>query len=301
MPSPTDQRVLDYYTAPGAMTSAGRHASRLRELPRDAAALAGVAQGLLIHEHLVSAYGVTLTDERRATVHLRPAEAILDRVVAEDGRALAIARPAAARIAGNCRHFTVLMVTMLRAQGVPARARCGFGDYFGPDAFEDHWVCERWLAGEARWSLVDAQVDRVQRALFGTDLDVLDVPRDRFLVAGDAWARCRAGEDDPARYGLTPLREAGLWWIASNLVRDAAALGNLELLPWDVWGAMPGPDDAIDDDLARLLDRLAALTRTPDAAFDERRALCERDERLRVPPAVWNAVERRMDDIVGQD
>jgi hypothetical protein len=35
----------------------------------------------------------------------------------------------------------VLAAAMLRAQGTPARARCGFGGYFGSGAFEDHWVC----------------------------------------------------------------------------------------------------------------------------------------------------------------
>lgn len=46
------------------------------------------------------------------------------------------------RVAGNCRHFSVLAVSMFRAQGVPARARCGFGGYFGTNTFEDHRVCE---------------------------------------------------------------------------------------------------------------------------------------------------------------
>ena len=31
------------------------------------------------------------------------------------------------RFVGNCRHFTVLLCAFLRARGVPARARCGFG------------------------------------------------------------------------------------------------------------------------------------------------------------------------------
>jgi hypothetical protein len=67
-------------------------------------------------------------------------------------------------------------------------------------------------------------------------------------------------------------------------MRDAAALRNLELLPWDRWGAMPGPEDAIGSELARLFDRLAALTETPDAAYPELDRLCQDDDRLRVPP-----------------
>jgi hypothetical protein len=134
--------AVSFYARPAAMTSAGRYAPLLEILPRDIPGLAAVAQGLLIHEHLAQAYGVTLSETDRASVHTRPAVQLLAQIVARDDRPLHIARAPAARLPGNCRHFTVLMVAMIRAQGTPARARCGFGGYFGTGMFEDHWVCE---------------------------------------------------------------------------------------------------------------------------------------------------------------
>lgn len=288
-------RIDESYVRPGAMTAAGRYAPLLEELPGDVAALAAVAHGLLIHEFIAEAYGVTLAEADRASVHLRPVEAMLEQIVARDARPLGLAREPAGRLATNCRGFTVLMVAMLRAHGTPARARCGFGGYFTDGRFEDHWVCEYWDGG--RWALVDAQIDERQRKLFGIDFDVLDVPRDQFVVAGDAWVRYRRGEADPSVFGLTVVNEAGDWWIASNLVRDAAALDNLELLPWDDWGAMPGPDDKIDDDLAGLFDRLAALTLAPDVNLGALRALVRGDDRLRVPAAVHNYQRQRYETI----
>jgi hypothetical protein len=86
--------------------------------------------------------------------------------------------------------------------------------------------------------------------------------------------------------------------VAGNLLRDAAALNNVEMLPWDVWGAMPGPDEPLPQDQLALFDRLAALTHGPDAAFAELRALYEGDERLRVPPTVRNAALNRQETIV---
>jgi hypothetical protein len=294
---PTTRSGLDFFAQPAVMTSAGKHAPRFAGLPLDVAGLAGVVQGLLIHQHVAPAYGVELTEERLSSVHLRPVEQLLDRLLAEDGRPLTTARPVEARLAGNCRHFTVLLVAMLRAQGVPARARCGFGGYFRNGFFEDHWVAEYWQAAEERWVLVDAQIDDVQRRLFGVDFDLMDVPRDRFLIAGDAWALCRAGEADPAKFGLSFLNEAGLWWIAGNLVRDVAALNNMEMLPWDDWGAMPGPEEALTDDALALFDRLAELTWAPDASFAELRARYEGDDRLRVPPTVFSAALDREDAV----
>ena len=176
--------------------------------------------------------------------------------------------------------------------GTPARARCGFGGYFHRGTFEDHWVCEYWNDVQQRWVLVDGQVDGPQRRFFQIDLDLTDVPRDRFLVAGDAWVQCREGTADPGTFGLSFTNEFGYWWIAGNLMRDAAALGNIELLPWDTWGAMPGPDETIGDERFELFDRLAALTRDPDAEHDELSQLVQ-DDRLRVPAAVHNAVLNR--------
>lgn len=288
-----DLSTLEFYTRPAAMTSAGRYASLFDMLPREVAGLAAVAQGLLVHEHIAPAYGVTLSEEERSSVHIRPVEQLLERVVARDGGPLDTPRAVADRIAGNCRHFTVLMVAMLRAQGTPARARCGFGVYFVNGTYEDHWVCEYWHAGQQRWILVDAQIDDRQREMFPIDFDVTDVPRDRFLIAGEAWARCRAGAADPDAFGLSLTNEAGYWWIAGNLMRDAAALANIELLPWDCWGAMPAPDEKVDDDRRALFDHLATLTQTPDTAFTELQRLCRTDERLRVPAAVHNAVRDR--------
>ncbi|MCA2213027.1 transglutaminase domain-containing protein [Jidongwangia harbinensis] len=281
------------YTEPGLLTFAGKYESLFDGLPGDVAGLARVAQGLLIHEFLAHEYGVTLTDESRATVHLRPVEAILDAVVSVDDRPLDQARPPERRVASNCRGFTVLTVAMLRARGVPARARCGFGNYFGGDGFhEDHWVAEWYDAGQDRWRLADAQLDEKQRGLFSITFDVTDVPRDRFVVAGDAWTRYRSGAADPDRFGLSSINEAGAWWIAGNLARDAAALTGVEVLPWDCWGVMPEPTDPVDE---ALFDRLAELTREP--SVDELSRFLRDDERVRVPDTVRNALRQRQEPL----
>jgi Transglutaminase-like superfamily len=286
----------DFYTRPGKMTSPGQYAAHIEDLPRDIAALAAVGQGLLVHEFMAADYGVPLSEADRATVHTRPAAEWLAQIIERDDRPLQIAREPAGRLAANCRHFTVLMVTLLRAQGVPARARCGFGTYFGTSVFEDHWVCEYWNGGQARWALVDAQIDDVQRGWFPISFDVTDVPRDEFLVAGQAWDLVRTGAADPGRFGLSEIQEFGDWWIAANLMRDASALLNLELLPWDCWGAMPKPGQPIEPELVTLFDRLARLTQAPDDSRAELQYLCA-DDRLRVPAVVYSAARDRPEAI----
>jgi hypothetical protein len=277
--------TLDFYRQPVAMSDAGAQRPLLKDLPRDPGALAEIVQGLLMHEHVAPAYGLKLSPEQHAQAHVRPTEKMLQAIVARDPRPLSAARAEGERQVGVCRHFTLLHVAMLRSKGVPARARCGFGGYFEKGKYVDHWVTEYWNEPAKRWILVDPQLDTRQRELFKIKFDPLDVPRDQFLIAGDGWKLCRAGKADPKAFGI--LNMWGLWFIASNVVRDLAALNNREMLPWDVWGPMT-PNDA-EVDLA-LIDRLAELTHDPDAHFDELRAVYDQGPPLSVPSTVFNAV-----------
>jgi len=74
-------QTTGHYLQPAVMTAPGTYRPLLADLPRGIAALAGVAHGLLIHEHIAGAYGVTLTDQRRASVHVRPVAGLLGRIV----------------------------------------------------------------------------------------------------------------------------------------------------------------------------------------------------------------------------
>ena len=294
----TQRQILDYYKQPGPMTSAGKYSDMLKELPGDVAALTNLVQGLAIHEYVAkSFYGVVVPDVRKSESHIRPVEQMLDRVLALDARPLPVARPPEKRLVGVCHHFMMFLVAMLRAKGVPARGRCGFGSYFNPGFLEDHWLCEYWNDAEARWVLVDPQFDDVWRRQLKIDHDVLDVPRDRFLVAADAWRQCRSGAADPSRFGIFKGGLRGLWFIASDLVRDVAALNRMEMLPWDVWGAMPKPNESIEGDQLGFFDRLAELTRLPDRSVDDLREIYESDDRVCVPGTVFNALLDRPEKI----
>lgn len=278
----------EIYDRPGPMTSAGKYAGWLGTLPRELPALVRAIQGIQIHEQLVRLYGVTVPESRTPEVHLRRLEHMLGAMHARDSRPLAETRKPDQRAIGVCRHFTVLLVGALRAQGHRVRARVGFASYFNPPQYEDHWVGEYWNTAQKRWILVDAQLDEVQRKAMKIDFDPLDVPHDRFVIAHDAWTRTRRGEIEDKRFGFSPLSLTGSWFIASSLVRDAAALNGIEVLPWDVWSGMAQPNLDITPEQLAYYDRLAKLTAAPDEHARELRQLFETDAKLRPGPSVWN-------------
>lgn len=287
MLKPTDP--LNYYAQPGLMTDPGEGVDLLAGLPGDILALCRVVQGALLHVFWAERYGQKLSPERQQEVGLRSVGEMLTHLRARDERPLTEPRPLEERLVGNCRDFAVLLCALLRHQGRPARARCGFATYFEPDKYVDHWICEYWPADERHWIQVDPQLDDLQREALEIQFDPHDVPHDRFLPAGKAWQLCRAGQADPNTFGIFDMW--GLWFVRGNLVRDLAALNKIELLPWDGWGLIDGRDeDLIPDDWA-LLDQVADLTLADNAAFDSMRALYQGDERLRVPSVINSYTE----------
>ncbi len=289
-----------YYRGLGQITAPGAQGEQFATLPKDVAGLCEVIQGVLIHRDMAHLYGAQFSPERVDETHIRVLSEMLERVAAMDRHPLAASRAPERRLVSTCRDFSLTLCAMLRSQGVPARPRCGFGSYFGPGYFVDHWVCEYWNGAQSRWILVDAQLDALQQKLFKPDFNTLDVPRDRFIIAGDAWQMCRGGRAEPSRFGLPHVSGlSGLWFIAGNVLRDLASLNRMELLPWDVWGLMPKADSELTDERKALLDRIAALTLAGDEAFPEIRKIYESDERLRVPPVVINALRNRPEAITG--
>ncbi|HRF47980.1 MAG TPA: transglutaminase-like domain-containing protein [Anaerolineales bacterium] len=283
---------LSAFATQSATTTPGALAAHYTGLPTGVAALRDVVQGLMVHVFWAQAYGLTLSPERQGEVQLRWVERQLERILELDPRPLTDARPGERKLVGNCRDYSTLLASFLRHQGVPARARCGFGAYFEPGRYEDHWVCEYWNAEQRRWVLVDAQLDALQREKLAIAFDPLDVPRDAFIVGGDAWRMCREGRADPEAFGIFDMK--GLWFVRGDFVRDVAALNKVETLPWDGWGLVDTRDDELTPDDLALLDRLAVLTAGQVPEYAAVRALYANDDRLRVPRAVNSYVDNEV-------
>jgi hypothetical protein len=283
--------LLAYYASPGPMTDAREYAYLFDGLPTEIPALVEVVQGLLIHIFWAERYGLHLSQERgEREVNLRGVAQKLQRIQELDTAPLTVARPLEKKLVGNCRDFSTLLCAMLRYQGIPARARCGFGTYFLDERYPyvDHWVCEYWKADEGRWVMVDAQLDALQRQVLGIQFDPLDMPPGQFVTGGQGWQMCRTSQADPAKFGI--FEWYGLWFVRGDLMRDFLALNKVEILPWDGgWGYLEHAKELeaeMPEHLVAVMDRIAALTLAGDEAFAEIRATYEGDSGFHVP-ADW--------------
>ena len=286
-------RTHSMWTDPGPFTDA------LRAIPPDPAAIVRDVSGLLLHPMIAPMRGIFVPDDALGDRNIRSVAGILERVLARDGHGLTEARAPADRGFCVCAGFARMATAVFRAHGQPARCRVGFAAYFNPGWLEDHWVCEYWRDGA--WHLLDAQLDDDTLRTNGIDFSPTDVPREEFVVAPAAWRRLRAGDIDPTRIGLSPMGFAGAWFVAGNLMLDAAALNKEEMLPWEKWsvGRELGPGATVPAALAERFDVVAAaLHGSPDAETAAR--VYREHPWLRVTPTVLSFSDGPPVEVPGQ-
>ena len=285
---------LATYSAHTVCSDPGRMTEWTGEQPRDLAELRRRVSGLVFHYRAngdLSRHG--FGDDRLTEIDLRYAEEQFARLAELKADRLDGRRAPTERILGCCRDFTLLFVSLARTAGIPARSRVGFAGYFDDGWWIDHVVAEVWDADAARWRLVEPQLrEGFVDSATGAPLDLVDVPRDRFLTGDQAWSGARAGRIDPERCVVAPEFESPAlrsWqYLAHNLVLDLVARAGHEALLWETWGVLDEflagvPDAALTADLDRIAGRLA----DPAVTLDEVRALAA-DPRFAVPEVVTN-------------
>jgi hypothetical protein len=259
-----DPSTLQAYLGFTPTNDPGNFKPMFADLPAAIPDLVNVVQGLYVHIFWADRYGLTLPEPRKAEVNLRTIRARMTALLALDPAPLTQARPLEKRLVGNCRDFSQLLAVMLRLKGIPSRARCGFGTYFMPGHYEDHWMTEYWDSASARWVQVDAQLDDFQQKALKLDFDPLDMPLGKFMLAGDAWQTCRASKANADDFGIFEWH--GMNFIAGNVWRDLLSLKLVELLPWDDWLILHQPYFKWPKIKISMVDEAARLTLNPEVS-----------------------------------
>ncbi|MFD1535700.1 transglutaminase-like domain-containing protein [Nonomuraea guangzhouensis] len=265
------------YSGPGPFTRLDADQLPLtKRLPITPVDICEIAQGLVIQPH--DAASLPVPQERLAEKSLRGISDIIRSLTSLDPAPLDVPRPAHLRVVGTCRHFALLSCALLRLQGIPARARCGFATYFVPGKSVDHWITEYWHTDEHRWVRIDTEILGGQNLVAAPE----DLADGEFLTGGEAWSLYRQGAADPDSFGVAGVAHAwGVGEIRGNAIRDLAALQKIEMLPWDEWGRMEASyQGATGPDYDSLMDAIATTCAADDP---EAMARLYESEDLEVP------------------
>ena len=110
---------LNYYTTQGSMSEAGEYGWLFEGLPASLAEVVRVVQESTVHVFWAERYGLKLSPEREAEVQLRSMRRRLQRMLEIDPRPLTQPRPLEKKLVGNCRDFTLLLVSHTAPPGRP--------------------------------------------------------------------------------------------------------------------------------------------------------------------------------------
>lgn len=281
---------MDFFRTHSPMTDPGKHSKRLAAVPKEPADMVKCVQGLLMHGGLCWLYKHEPSKDQLGGDEIHRVEAMLDRVIGMDDRPLVAPRPLNKRLIGNCRTFAVLLTSMMREKGIPARVRAGFATYtWGRGKFENHWICEYHDSASRRWIKVDPQIDEKQRGLMKIGFNTLDMPEGAFLVGGAGWRDCSEGKTKPEDYGLGgPKGWNPLGWVMvrETLLDDVLTLNKVEVLPGEVNELGEKEQAKVSQDEMGLLDRLSRCSLSPDEQFHTLRSLFLSNPSCRMP-AGW--------------
>ncbi|MCX5332299.1 transglutaminase-like domain-containing protein [Streptomyces sp. NBC_00140] len=287
---PETEEALTFYAAQSTYSDPGALAGVYTDLPRDPAELARISRDLLIHRVEGDLFGHTHpTDRLHNDAESRYIDDTLSILVERNAAPLSARRELGDRFVGTCRDFTLLHCSFLRHAGIAARVRIGFADYWGSSFHGDHVVTEYW-DDERGWLLADAQLaDPFVSGHWKVNFDPMDVPRDRFLVAGEAWRAIREKGADERTFGLHGPQEGPFWgerYVAGSIRLDLAALNKVETLLWDVWGEDEGaPGTPLPEPSRKFYDGVAPLV-SGEISFEAARKLFTEDDVLRTPQTV---------------
>jgi hypothetical protein len=217
-----------------------------------------------------------ISQKRQSEICLRTVPEMVKQILELDSSSLIVERPLEKRKVSLCRDFAVLLVSMLRYQGVPARARVGFAGYYRAETprYWDHRISEYWDGKTNQWILVDTMADKTQLERLRFQIDPLNIDRNsQFLLAGDVWQRCRAGKANPEDFGDSP-DDLGMPPIRYALLHDFDYLNKNELIGFDAWhNLISKPENEVTEDERELLDEIAEMTNHADSHFNELRNL----------------------------
>jgi hypothetical protein len=268
----TQADLLDFYRTQTAHSAPGIHSSQYKSLPSDLPSLANVLHGIIIHMWWISEQNYGLTHDSLGAagrdilgeISLATVEEMLTKIIELDPRPLSERRDANKRLVGNCRDYSLMLVSILRSRGIPARARTGVGTYFFPGEFrlEDHWICEFWNSSEKRWQQTDAQIDKVMREATKMPQNPVDLPAGAFLTGWQCYDALSSGRVKPVEIGFDPGFN-GMRYVRQKLIEDLACVTGYEVLPWAAWGIGGGDGGAVAGDEA-LTEQIAHTLRDID-------------------------------------
>ena len=214
------------------------------------------------------------------------AQSILIELLRKDPN-YSIKREAKNKVHVTCRGQAILLTSILKAKGIPARARSGFSEYLRNDGiYRDHWITEYFNEKENRWILVDAD-----DYCFGDnlDFDLTDIPHNQFLFGANTYLglRHKQYKEEEILYASNP-PTLGIKAAIRGLFYDFHSLMNNEIIFLHMPKYIQEKNFNLSEEEYTELDNLATLLLNPNANFKKLKEIWENNLKFRIMSSALN-------------
>jgi len=205
--------VLDFYKQYSSFTDPGEYVYLYKNLPDSLPELCSLIKSQFIHPFSeLPNYSQQIPKERWNEMANYPTvKSILKGLVTYDSRGFVKDRKPEDRLVLGCREYAILLASVLKHRGIPARVRAGHATYLMPGFHVSHTICEVWNKKGKRWMLVDP------------GMNMIDFSREKFDFSNETWFKLQKKEIDPTVYGL-PGNHIGLVSIVGKISPDLASI-----------------------------------------------------------------------------
>ena len=211
--NPVDTSLLEFYRQYSSFTDPGEYAYLFANLPDSLPELCRLLKSQIIHPYDdLPKYRELIPQERWNEAFSYPSvKSILESLVSYNSAGFVNDRKPEDRLVLGCNQNAILLASILKFRGIPARVRTGHATYIMPGFHISHTICEVWNENEMRWMLVDPSMDMV------------DFSREKFDFSNELWLKLQNEEIDPNLYGI-PRRYTGLVSIVGKVCTDLASI-----------------------------------------------------------------------------
>lgn len=288
-----DKKILDHYLKFGSYTNPGLYQKIFKnDLPDDIRKIGLLVRNQLVHRQTLRngntgsnadlRYGdmTKMPWYRQCEDDIFPtASAMLAELYRRDQRGFVLDREEKDRLVVTCRFVAILTASILKAKGIPCRARSGFAPYFKDTNGKstDHWINQYFDKRQNRWVTIDVDGSLEDYLKF----DPYDIPPGVFDFSAESWLAVRQGKLPPEYFHDTVGLE-GLVTIGWELFHDFHSLMNNEIIyqqgPAYGWNRM---NELTKKELEEI-DDLAKLMINPDKNFNELVKVWETKKKFRL-------------------
>ncbi len=273
---------LKHFLEYGVYTNPGLYREDLLKLPDNIRELGLLLRKNIIHRTTLAAGNIGTNadlrfgDMKRVPWWRQPEDDILPTVAAmlaelyrRDNRGFVADRTPENKLVVTCRFVAILMASILKTKGIPARVRSGNADYFDLGKLgkvsTDHWINQYWNATQKCWVTIDVDGSLSLNAEF----DPYDIPEGKFDFPAKAWLDIRNKKVDENHF-VNASGDKGAMVVAWSLFYDFHSLMNDEIIYVQMpeYGTFKKFPKLTESELAEM-DELAKLMLDPDENFEE--------------------------------